>query len=108
MKLPSSLRRDDQDIAQAIAHQFEWNVQVPDKKVKATVEDGWVTLKGEVEWAFQRNAAEKCVRGLAGVHGVTNAMSIKPSLDLKAPVKRKIEEALKREAVREATKSTLK
>lgn len=102
VKLPAFHQRDDQDIAEAISNQFHWSVQVPDKLVKVSVEKGWVTLTGEVMWAFQRTAAETCVRHLSGVKGVTNNISIKEKEISPIMVKQKIEEALKREAKHEA------
>jgi osmotically-inducible protein OsmY len=102
VKLPGSFKRDDQDIAKAIINQFKWNVQVPEDQVKASVEDGWVELRGEVEWDFQRTAAENSVRGLSGVKGVTNNISIQEKKVQPEAIKQRIEEALKREAEREA------
>ena len=102
VKLPSMFIRDDSDIAEAILNQFKWSIQVPDRDVKVTVENGWVTLKGEVDWAFQRNAAERCVHEFTGVKGVINNVTIKAKSVQTDKVKQKIEEALKREAGREA------
>lgn len=102
VKLPGSARRDDQDIAKAVVNQFKWNVQVPESLIKASVEDGWIELSGEVEWDYQRNAAESCIRGLTGVKGVTNNITIKTKKVQPELIKQKIEEALKREAEREA------
>ncbi|OYZ24338.1 MAG: hypothetical protein B7Y39_01395 [Bdellovibrio sp. 28-41-41] len=104
VKLASSSERDDNTIAKAVVQQFKWNVQVPEQLVKASVEDGWVTLSGEVEWDFQRNAAAKCIRGLAGIRGVSNSITIKAKKVQPEVIKQKIEEALKREVEREAQK----
>lgn len=108
VKLPGSLARDDEALALAIVDQFKWNVQVPDQLIKASVEGGWVDLVGEVEWDFQRIAAEKCVRALTGVKGVSNKISLKAKPIQPEVVKQKIEEALKREVEREARKITVK
>ena len=54
--------RDDVDIAEAIAHVLEWNVQVPEDRVHATVEHGWVTLEGDVDHDYQRRAVERMAR----------------------------------------------
>ncbi len=102
VKLSGSLFRDNQDIAEAIVDQFKWNVQVPDQLIKASIEDGWVELMGEVEWGYQKTAAEDCVKGLAGVKGITNNISIKDKKVQPEVIKQKIEEALKREIEREA------
>ena len=104
VKLPGSLHRDDQDIARTIVDQFRWHSQVPDDLVKASVENGWVDLNGEVEWDFQRSAAEEAVRGLLGVKGITNKISIRPKAVQPSDIKDKIEDALKRAAEREANR----
>ena len=67
----SGAARDDTDIARAIAHVLEWNVQVPEGNVQARVSGGWVTLDGEVEYEYQRHEAERMVRNVRGVVGVT-------------------------------------
>jgi osmotically-inducible protein OsmY len=102
VKVPGSHRKDDQGIAKAIIDQFEWHTQVPHELVKANVENGWVQLTGEVEWEYQRRAAERVVRGLAGVRGITNKITIKGKVVHSSSIKAKIEEALKRAAEREA------
>jgi osmotically-inducible protein OsmY len=102
VKVPGSFHKDDEDIAKAIINQFRWHAQVPDEMVKASVEKGWVELTGEVEWEYQRRAAEKVVRGLTGVRGLTNKVTIKARVAQPAEIKNKIEQALKRAAEREA------
>ena len=104
VKLSSAFEKNDQDIANAILTQFQWNVQIPDNLIKVNVEKGWIKLSGEVDWDFQRKAAEKAVRGLAGVKGVSNNITLKLKNVQPDIVKQKIEEALKREAMREARK----
>jgi osmotically-inducible protein OsmY len=76
VRLPSSLQKDDTDIAAAAATAIRWSAPVP-STVSATVERGWVTLEGEVEWAYQRRAAENAVRDLAGVRGLSNMITVK-------------------------------
>jgi osmotically-inducible protein OsmY len=95
--LPMSFKRTDTDIAHAAASTLKWDVQVPDDRVKARVDDGWVWLEGDVEWQYQSAAAERAVRNLAGVRGVTNLLQVKAHAS--APdVKERIESALKRHA----------
>ena len=89
--------RDDSDIARAIAHVLEWNVQVPEGKVHARVENGWVTLEGEVDYEFQRREVGRMVRNVRGVIGVTNSIMVKPAVTPET-VEEIIEEAFKREA----------
>lgn len=102
VKPAGSLARGDQELAKTILEQFKWAVQVPDKLIKAKVENGWVELVGEVDWEFQRRAAENCVRGLMGVKGISNNISIKVKKVQSGVIKKNIEEALKREVEREA------
>jgi osmotically-inducible protein OsmY len=97
VKLPSDRTRDDSDIALAIANQMAWNAAIPHEAIKATVTHGWVTLEGHVDWAYQSEAADKLVRGLIGVKGVSNRVLVKPAVHYK-DVKAKITEALHRQA----------
>jgi osmotically-inducible protein OsmY len=89
--------RTDADIAAAAAHALEWDVLIPANAVHVTVSKGWVTLKGEVEWQYQRDEAERAVRRLTGVRGVSNLISVRPRAT-PTDLKRKIEDALVRNA----------
>jgi osmotically-inducible protein OsmY len=100
VKLPGDSKRTDADIAKAAANALEWNTSVP-KGVTATVKDGYITLHGEVEWQFQREAAERAVRYLMGVRGVLNLITVKPRVS-PSEVKVKIEAALSRQAALDA------
>jgi len=93
----SGAPRDDTDIARAIAHVLEWNVQVPEGKVHARVQDGWVTLEGEVEYAYQRHAVERSIRQVRGVVGVTDTITVRPPVSPER-VQTVIEDAFRREA----------
>jgi osmotically-inducible protein OsmY len=97
VKLPSSSERTDEDIARAAVQALEWRITVPRDRIKVTVRDGWITLEGDVDWQYQKEAAESAVRYLSGVKGVTNLVTVKPKA---APenVKQQIEEALRRMA----------
>jgi osmotically-inducible protein OsmY len=77
VRLPFNVKRGDEEIASAVVNRLNWDSTVPSGAVKAKVEKGWVTLTGEVEWHFQQEAAESDIRGLWGVIGVSNAMTIK-------------------------------
>jgi osmotically-inducible protein OsmY len=90
--------RDDVDIAEAIAHILEWNVQVPEDRVHATVEHGWVTLDGDVDHDYQRREVEQMVRG---VTGVLNNITVRPPAN-PAQVQTLIEEMFKRQAEADA------
>lgn len=101
VKIPSSFRRTDTDIAHSVAESLKWDIQVPDDKITARVDAGWVWLDGEVEWEYQRAAAERCVRYLGGVSGVSNNIRIKKSASI-PDVKRRIVSALHRNATLDA------
>src|SRR5260370_17335469 len=70
--------RDDSDIARAIAHVLEWNTNIPEGKVRALVQAGWVTLDGQVDWDYQRHEVERMVRHVRGVVGITNNIDRQP------------------------------
>jgi osmotically-inducible protein OsmY len=93
----SGLPRDDSDIARAIAHVLEWNVQVPEGRVHAEVENGWITLEGEVEYDYQRREVDRMVRQVRGVTGVLNHITVNPPVTPER-VHAAIEESFKREA----------
>src|SRR6202042_2066963 len=95
VKLPGT-PRDDADIATAIAHVLDWNVQIPEGKVQARVQAGWVTLEGEVEHDFQRREVERMVRHVSGVVGVTDLVTISARVHPER-VEAAIEDTFKRE-----------
>ncbi|MDY7578947.1 BON domain-containing protein [Herbaspirillum sp. RTI4] len=101
VRLPGSSVRTDADIAKTAQEGLEWNAFVPEDKIRVMVEDGWITLSGEVEHAHQKEAAESTLRRLMGVVGISNQLTVKPvTAPVIAPenVKLKIEAALQRRA----------
>lgn len=78
VRLTASMMRDDTDIAEAAVHALRWTTSVPDRLVKVTVRNGWLTLEGEVEWFYQKATAARAVHDLTGVKGVTNLIAVKP------------------------------
>jgi osmotically-inducible protein OsmY len=103
VRLSPSYRRSDSDIAAAVQRAIDWNVVVPDNCIQPKVENGWITLNGEVEWNYQRKAAERAVRDLFGVVGVTNLVKVKPKIT-PSDIEKNINDALVRQAEREAKK----
>jgi osmotically-inducible protein OsmY len=101
VKLPESSERTDHDIAEEAVSVLNWNVSIPRDRIKVTVSKGRITLEGEVEWKYQKDAAERAVRGIKGVVGVTNSIAVKPNVSPVA-IKSKIEDALKRNAETDA------
>jgi len=97
VKLPGSSQRTDEDIARATVNALKATVSVPADKIKVTVSKGWVTLEGEVEWQYQKNAAESAVRYLTGVVGVSNLITVKPRVS-PTELKAKLEDAFRRHA----------
>ena len=89
--------RDDSDIARAIAHVLENNTQIPEGKVHAKVQGGWVTLEGQAEWDYQRREVERMTRHVRGVVGITNLITVTPPVS-PGRVEATIEDAFKREA----------
>ena len=106
VKLPTGSQRTDGDIAAAAVSELKANVSVPADKIKVTVSKGWVKLEGEVDWQYQKDAAERAVRYLTGVMGVTNLITVKPRV-APSEVKAKIEDALKRSAEMDARRITV-
>src|SRR5438128_7246395 len=106
VRLPSSAERTDAAIAAAAIRALEWDAFVPVEKLDVTVSKGWVTLRGEVEWQFQKEDAERVVRRLSGVRGVTNLITVKPRLT-PSELKEKIEQALIRTAETDAQRITV-
>lgn len=97
----AGMERTDADIADAAVNSIKWNTTIPDDKVKVKVENGWVTLEGEVEWEYQKESAESAVEKIKGVKGIYNHITVKPRVDV-AVVKDKIKDALERAADIEA------
>lgn len=93
--------RDDTSIAENCTRALFLNINVPTGKVKTIVDDGWVTIEGTVEWEFQKRAAERAVRDVGGVRGVTNAITLKPQLK-PVEIKERIRAAFERSALVDA------
>lgn len=103
VKLAGSSARNDTDIASSAESALRWTTFLPKDRVKVTVESGWITLSGNVDWAYQREAATDSVRYLMGVKGVSDQIAIKPKASMTA-VKADIEAALQRRAKADAKK----
>lgn len=106
VRLAPGDRRGDTQVAEAAINALRWHSLVPDDKVKVEVEDGWVTLSGEVDWGYQSSSAEQAIRPLIGVRGVGNQIRLKQHVD-PTELRVDIESALTRHAQREARKITV-
>jgi osmotically-inducible protein OsmY len=99
-------QRTDPEIARDAAHELESHVSIPADKIKVTVNNGWVTLEGTVDWHFQKTLAESAVKKIKGVTGITNQIEVKPRVS-PTDVKSKIQEALRRSAELDARRITV-
>jgi osmotically-inducible protein OsmY len=106
VRLRESSRRTDQDLAVAAVKALNSKLFVPADRIKVTVNNGWITLEGDVKWQFQRRAAERAVRNLPGVRGISNNIKIASHVS-PADLQSKIEAALKRQAVIDAQHITV-
>lgn len=106
VRLPSSSIRTDPEIAEAAVHALKWDASLPSDRVKVTVSKGWVTLEGTVDWHFQKQEAERAVRRITGVVGVSNLITVKPKT-APSDIKKKIQDALVRSAELDASRITV-
>ena len=102
--LPNSSVRTDADIAHSVLSALRWHIEVPDTGITVKVEDGWVTLHGDVEWQYQKSAAERTVRYLTGVKGVTDLLVVKQPAIAPSVIREQIASALKRSATVDAAR----
>jgi osmotically-inducible protein OsmY len=101
VRLPGDSQRTDADIATAVVQALESDASMRLEKLDVTVAKGWVTLQGEVEWQYQKEDAERVVRRITGVKGVTNLIAVKPRVT-PSELQKKIEDALVRNAATDA------
>lgn len=98
VKFPNSWFKSDAEVAKEVLVAFKSNYSIPDENIKIKVEDGWVTLEGELPWNYQKEEAVRIVKYLTGVKGVINKIKIKSEMD--DPIQEKdIEDALKRSSI---------
>jgi osmotically-inducible protein OsmY len=107
VKSPGTTPVTDTEIAQAVRQTLVWDVFVPHERITSTVSNGWVTLAGTVDFWNEREAAERAIRNLQGVRGLTSNILVKPPAASSLEVRRTIEEALARRAERESKKITV-
>lgn len=107
VKFGTTSKKDDNEIASEILSAFRWGWDIPSDKIKVKVENGWVTLDGEVHWNYQKEATKKAVNHLAGVVGVSNNITIKAKTN-DVIEKKQIEDAIKRSGTVNANDITVK
>ena len=103
---PEVDKRPDPEIARDAVTAIKSRLPYSSDKIKVLVKDGWITLEGEVEWNYQREAAESAVRWINGIRGVSNLIRLQPSVE-PTEVKRKIEKAFRRSAEVDANRITV-
>lgn len=106
VRLPTSAQRSDPEIARAVLDALQWNVWVPDDRIHVKIEKGWITLEGEADWYYEREEAERAVRRITGVRGITNLISVR-SRPTPSDVKQRIRDALERGADFDADRITV-
>jgi osmotically-inducible protein OsmY len=103
VRLPTSAERTDADIAAAATRALEWDAFLPIEDLDVTVSKGWVTLRGEVQWQYEKREAERAVRRLSGVRGVSNLITVRPRVrTTPSELQQRIEDALVRSAETDA------
>jgi osmotically-inducible protein OsmY len=106
VRLSSSSQRTDPEIARAAVQALEWNVLVPHDRIQVVVEDGWITLRGEVDWYYQKEEAERTVRNITGIKGISNLITV-AAVPAPSDVKQRITDALRRGAQVDAERITV-
>lgn len=96
-------KRNDSDIATAVINALNWNSMIPKEKIKVKVENGWVTLEGDLDWEYQKKAAARSAENLLGVTGVTNLIKLTQTVP-PAEIRQKIKSAFLRSATIDADK----
>jgi osmotically-inducible protein OsmY len=112
VRLPDPFQRPDEDIAQAAANALQWNVWLTHMidRIELVVENGWITLSGDVDWQYQKDAAGDTVRNMIGVRGLSNDIAIEPIPPIpvnEQDVKAKIESAFQRNAILDTRRITI-
>jgi len=104
--LSPAYRKNDTEIAAAVLNALKWHAAIPDDRIQVKVEDGFVKLEGEVEWAFERCSATNAVKYLTGVRSVSNLITVKPKVTVHE-LEKKIRAAFHRSATVDAEKITV-
>jgi osmotically-inducible protein OsmY len=106
VRLPVIHQKPDPELAREVVQEIKNELPYSHNLVKVIVNDGWVTLEGDVEWHYQKERAEAATRRVKGIKGITNFIMVKPKVE-PTDVKRKIEEAFRRNAEIDASRVTV-
>jgi osmotically-inducible protein OsmY len=107
IRLPHAAERTDADLARAVLDRLAWDAEIPSQGIHVAVSQGWVTLSGEVDYAFQHDAVARAIRHLAGITGVSNQIVVRQTGPVAGDVKQRIERALVRNAETDANHITV-
>jgi osmotically-inducible protein OsmY len=103
VRLPAIDERPDPEIARDAVMAIKNQLPFSYERIKVIVKNGWVALEGEAEWNYQREAAERAVRRVRGIKGITNKIELKPRVEPQE-IKKRIEEAFRRSAEIDASR----
>ena len=106
VRFPSDPKTSDDEIARRVLDVFAWDVTIPKNKLTVKVEKGYVTLKGALDWNYQKEAARKAAGKIAGVMGVNNQIEIRNAV-VAGDVRERIMAAVKRSATADASALTV-
>jgi len=106
VRLPSANEVPDPEVARQAVDAIKLELPYSHEFIKVVAKNGWLTLEGNVAWDYQRSRAEAAVRRLKGVKGISNLITLKPSV-APSEIKAKIEDALKRMAEVDADRITV-
>lgn len=106
VRYASDRKTADHEIAKRILDIFAYDVLIPEERIKVTVERGWVSLSGEVEWKYQSDEAARAAGKVSGVTGVSNNLAIASKASVR-DIRQRIEEAFKRQAGLDAASVTI-
>jgi|SRR5450755_3628809 osmotically-inducible protein OsmY len=93
VQLSPGHKRSDADIATAAEQVLKWNTLVPRGAIRVTVERGWVTLEGEVEWDYQRRSIQRTISPVTGVRGISHRIALRVKAQV-TELSHRIEDAL--------------
>ena len=103
VRFDTDIKNSDTEIAQAALNALKWHNLIPQDKIKLTIEDGWITTKGEVEWIFEKEAIRQALENILGVRGISNLVTVLPKETLNVnAIKNKISAAFHRSATIDA------
>jgi len=106
VRLPQGAVKPDPEIARDAVSALKLQCSFYSEGIQVIVRDGWVTLEGQVDWGYQRNALENTIRWLSGVKGITNLVRVSPKVSV-GDIRKKIEDAFRRNAEVDARNVTI-